>query len=281
MIAVVLGVLIAAGFGSGDYIGGRASAAASTIAVLVVAQSCALAVALVAALIVHADAAPHDLVYGALAGAANVVGLGLLYRGLAQHAAGVVAPIAAVVGSLVPVTWGLVNGERPSVVVLLGSATAIVAGALVAREPDRASTGSFARGTTQAVAAGLALGSSLVLFAETSPRSGQWPVAVARVSALMLVAIGAAWVAANGTLTFPGGTARVYAVGAGLFDVTATILLVVAVRRELVVVVAPLVSLAPAFTVLLARFLDGERLHALQRIGFVLALVGLLLVALG
>src|SRR5438046_1113004 len=83
------------------------------------------------------EATRADIAYGMAAGAANVVGLALLYRALSQHAAGVVAPITAVVASIVPVTWALVRGEHPPVVVLLGSATAIVAGALVARDPHR------------------------------------------------------------------------------------------------------------------------------------------------
>ena len=41
---------------------------------------------------------------GAVAGAVNVAGLGLLYDGLARHAAAVVAPVAAVMGSAVPGT---------------------------------------------------------------------------------------------------------------------------------------------------------------------------------
>jgi drug/metabolite transporter (DMT)-like permease len=281
VVAVVLGVVIAAAFGSGDYIGGRASTSASTVAVLVVAQSCSVAGALVVALAVHADVGGLDLVYGALAGATNVVGLALLYRGLAAHAAGVVAPVAAVVASVVPVAWGLIRGEQPAVIVLVGSALAIVAGGLVAREPSEHRSGSFARGSLQAIGAGIGLGASLVLFAETSTGSGQWPVAAARVCALLLVSVAAVVLASRATLTFPRGVARVYAVGAGVFDVAATVLLVVAVRRELLVVVAPLASLAPAFTVLLARVVDGEKLHVVQRAGLALALAGLVLVAVG
>jgi drug/metabolite transporter (DMT)-like permease len=165
--------------------------------------------------------------------------------------------------------------------VLVGCAVAIVAGGLVARDASGDASGSVARGTLQAVAAGFALGSSLVLFAETSDQSGQWPVAAARVSALLLVSVAAVLLASRGGLSFPRGSAGVFAIGAGIFDVTATALLVVAVRRELVVVVAPLVSLAPAFTVLLARVVDGEQLHAAQRVGLLFALVGLVLVAVG
>jgi len=279
--AVLLGLLIAAAFGSGDFAGGRASVSASTAAVLVISQACSVVGALVLAILVSARIAPHDLAYGAIAGAANILGLGLLYQALARHAAGVVAPITAVVGAAVPIAWGLVHGERPSILVWIGITLAVVAGALIAREPDETSGMSLARGVPEAVAAGIALGSSLVLYSETSDRSGQWPVFVARICALALAAIAVAVLARGRPVALPRGSARSLAIGAGLFDFTATALLLVAVRRELLSIVAPVISLAPAFTVLLAWRLAGERLHALQRAGLVVALAGLVLVAIG
>jgi drug/metabolite transporter (DMT)-like permease len=282
VVGVLLGLLIALAFGSGDFVGGRASTRASTVAVLVVAQACSVAGALVVALVVHADVGAHDLAYGAAAGAVNVVGLALLYQGLADHAAGVVAPVAAVIGAVVPVTWGLVRGERPSVVVLAGCAAAVVAGGLVAREPDDAArVGGLARGAVQAIGAGVLLGSSLVLFGETSERSGQFPVLAARIAAFALVGAAALVLARRSRVVMPRGEALRFAIGAGVLDVTATTLLLVALRRELVVVVAPFASLAPAFTVLLAFAFTGERLHRAQRLGLALVLVGLVLVAVG
>jgi drug/metabolite transporter (DMT)-like permease len=281
--AVLLGLCIAAAFGSGDFVGGRASRTASTVAVLVVAQACSVVGALAVSFVFSADVAGDDLVYGALAGTVNVAGLGLLYHGLANHPAGVVAPIAAVVGTVVPVTWGLVQGERPSALVLAGCLTAIVAGALVARDTEGGSRTGVAAGAVQAVVAGVLLGSSLVLFAETSEASGQWPVFAARSAALVCVGLVAlaATRRAGGTFRFPQGNARTLAAAAGLFDVAATSLLVVALREELMVVVAPFASLAPAFTVLLAWAITGERLHRLQRAGFALVLASLVLVAAG
>ncbi len=280
MTAVALGVLIAAAFGSGDFAGGRASSSASTPAVLVVAQACSVVGAAVLALVVPADVVSSDLVLGALAGVVNVTGLGLLYSALARHAAAVVAPAAAVVGSLVPVLWGLVQGERPSSLVLAGIAAAVVAAALVSLGPSEPGLG-VARGTAEAVAAGVALGSSLVLFSETDPASGQWPVLLARVGALAGVLLVATALARADRIRLPRGRSFTLAVIAGAFDVTATALLVYAVRRELLSVVAPIASLAPAFTVVLAWFLGRERLNGVQRLGLALAATGLALIAAG
>src|SRR5690349_17388504 len=101
-------------FGAGDFAGGRASMRAPTAAVLLVSQIVAVAGALVAALVVGARVAQHDIWFGVAAGCVNIVGLGLLYRGLATAAMGVVAPVTAVLGATVPVVWGLARGERPS-----------------------------------------------------------------------------------------------------------------------------------------------------------------------
>ena len=58
----MLGILIAASFGSGDYVGGRASSGSSTVAVVFVSQAFALVGAAVLAAIVSAQFATHDVV---------------------------------------------------------------------------------------------------------------------------------------------------------------------------------------------------------------------------
>ena len=282
MDRVLLGLLIAASFGSGDYVGGRASERFAATAVLVVAQACSVVGAVALVLATEGDTIADDLALGALAGAVNVIGLALLYHGLARHAAAVVAPVAAVVGATVPVAWGFVAGERPSSVVVAGVLVAIVAGAVIALEPRRTPvdvTAGVASGALPAVAAGLALGSSLVLFSETTTASGQWPVLTARAAALATAMVAVSVTARP--VALPTGTPRRLALLAGAFDVAATALLVVAVRRELLVVVAPIASLAPAFTVVLAWVVSRERLRTAQLAGLGLALVGLALIAGG
>lgn len=282
MIGVLLGLVVAAAFGSGDFAGGRASRSTSTAAVLIVASACSVAGAGVVAFLVDAEVTSADLGFGALAGVLNVGGLALLYRGLARNAARVVAPVTAAVASLVPVGWGLATGERPGALVLAGIALEVVAVVLLAREP--AAPGErigVAEGAAPAVLAGALLGSSLVLFAQTGEASGQWPVLAARLAALVVVACGAAGLARTQVLRLPRGEARRLAVLAGLLDVAATSLLLVAVRRDLLVVVAPIAALGPAFTVLLARVWDQEHIDRVRQAGLGLALVGLVLVAAG
>ena len=281
-MAVLLGLLVAAGFGSGDFLGGRASRRAPMVTVLLVAQATAVVGAIVVAVSVGARVSPHDVVFGALAGAANVAGLALLYRGLATGRMGVVAPLAAITGALVPVVWGLGRGERPSLLVWAGVVGAVTAGALIATGPGGGAARAGGGPVLLALGAGAVLGSSLVLFAQTSARSGLWPVLSARAAAVVLVGGALAVLeVAHRRPAFPTGVDRVLALGAGALDVAAMSLLLLAVRRGLLVVVAPVASLSPGFTVVLARLVIGERLGVAQRVGLVLALVGLVLISAG
>jgi uncharacterized membrane protein len=280
-VAVLLGLLVAVGFGSGDFLGGRAARRAPLVTVLLLAQATAVLGAVGVSVAVSARVGVHDLVFGAFAGVANVSGLALLYRGLARGPMGVVAPMSAITAALVPVAWGLGQGERPSVVVWTGVVCAVAAGALIGSGPRRGP----ARGggaVLLALVAGAVLGSSLILFAQTSSRSGLWPVLGARVAAVTL--LGAALLVLEATRRrprFPSGEDRVLALGAGALDVAASTFLLLAVRRGLLVVVAPVACLAPGFTVVLARIVIGERPGSIQRVGLALALVGLVLVAAG
>jgi drug/metabolite transporter (DMT)-like permease len=281
-VAVLLGILVAASFGSGDFLGGRASARASTPAVLLVSQATAVLGAVVVAVSVGAHVTSQDLVFGVIAGTANVCGLGFLYYGLAHGRIGVVAPVTAVVGALVPVTWAVARGERPSAFVWAGVSAAIVAAALIARAGDAASAEEGGRsGVVVAIAAGVGLGCSFIFFAKTSPSSGFWPVLSARAAAVVAVGAAVLVLRPRREVEFPRDDARLLALGAGALDVPATALLLLAVRRGLAVVVAPVASLAPAATVGLAWLVLRERMVRGQLIGLGIAAVALVLIATG
>ena len=134
-----------------------------------------------------------------------------------------------------------------------------------------------------AVAAGAALGTSFIMFAKTSSGSGYWPVLSARLAAVVLVGLVVLVLVLTrpGSVTFPAGRDRALALGAGGLDVLATTLLVIAVRRELAVVVAPVASLAPGMTVVLAWRVLHERIGRSQLVGLGVAGLGLVLIASG
>ncbi len=277
-MAVFLGVCVALCFGSGDFLGGFASRRSPTLVVLLIAQTCALVGAVFYALVFSADLTGHDLLLGAGAGALNVTALGMLFQGLSTGRMSIVAPVTSVVAASLPVAWGIGGGERPGALALVGVACAVVAAALIARAPDEAVAGRLTRELMLAVLAGIGFGLSFILYASTSDDSGFWPVLAARVVAVPLVGVA---VLLTRTKVRIAPVDRRCAIGSGALDVSATALLLVAVRQGLASLVAPLAALGPAFTVAWARGVLKEPLGRLQLAGLGLALFGLALIAIG
>lgn len=279
-MSLLLGVIVAASFGTGDFLGGLASRRMPMLATLLVSQVVALMGAIGVAVVAGGDPALHDLALGGAAGLTNVAALGCLYQGLAIGQIGAVAPLAAVIGAVIPVAWGLAVGERPSSLALFGVVLAIAAGGLISRDRDEVVSGASRGALLLAVGAGMGFGLSFIFYAATSHDSGFWPVLTARATA---VVVGLVAVVATRTRVSSRTerTPVLLASSAGALDVVATTFLLVAVRSGLAATVAPVASLAPGFTVAHARWYLHEHLARSQVAGLVLALVGLVLIAAG
>jgi drug/metabolite transporter (DMT)-like permease len=277
-VAIFVGLLVAASFGSSDFLGGIASRRDSTLTVLAWAQLTALVGAVTVALIWGGPITADAVLLGAGAGLLNMIALGCLYQGLAIGEIGQVAPAAAVIGAVIPVAWGLIIGERPPALALVGVGLAVIAAALISADRDERHTEGARTALGLAVLAGIGFGTSFILFSDSSHHPGFWPVLSARIAAVIGVWLIVLIRRAPKTLANPS---RRLAASAGLLDVTATTLLIVAVRTGLTAVVAPVASLAPGFTVMHARWYLHEKLSRLQTVGLLMALVGLCLIAVG
>ena len=76
-----------------------------------------------------------------------------------------------------------------------------------------------------------------------------------------------------------GGASLLVAVfGSGILDAAANVSYVIATRRGLFGLAVVLTSLYPGVTVVLARFVLGERLRIVQLAGLLLAALGVILV---
>lgn len=283
-MAVILGLVVALSYGAGDFFGGLASRRLATPVVVVLSQCVGLALLIgIVGLTGGHEAIADDVRSGALAGSVGLVGLLLLYRGLAAGSMSVVAPVTAVGAAVLPLTWGLLQGERPGVAALVGVVLALVAVALVAAPAEETAAGttpvvSHRRELLLALGAGGAFGVVFILLGSTSGESGLWPVLAARLASVSLVTIGA--LAAGHRLAVPVGT-RLLVAGAGVLDVSANAVYVIAARQGLLSLVSVISSLYPAATVVLARLVLREVITPRQRIGLALALVGVLLIASG
>lgn len=282
-MAVFLGLAVAATYGAGDFFGGLATKRTATWAVVVVVQVVGL-VALLVLVPLDGAAFPawRDLWLGAIASLAGTAGVGLLYLGLARGPMGVVAPITAVGAAVLPVAWGLLQGERPSIVALVGVVLALVAVAFIARHPPEHGPDEPAAAATStlvmAVASGACFGTFFIVISHTDDGSGFWPLLSGRVASIPLLVVVLAMARQQ---LVPERASLGSATLAGFLDVAANSLLILAVREGLLALVSPVASLYPATTVLLARVVLDERLHRLQIGGLVAALVGVVLIAGG
>lgn len=278
-MAVVLGLLVATFFGFGDFCGGMASKQMSSLRVLVRAQPFAMVASLAVAIVVGGHPTTADIVRALIVGVVSVGGLGLLYRGLAIGPMGVVAPLTAAGSAVIPVTWGLIKGEELTLVTGTGVCVILIAIVLLARSGDTgAASKVHAASILLALAAGGCFGTGISLLASTSKHGGVWPAVFERIS-LLAVALVLARATRQPKVRITRATA-VFVAGNVIGDVTATVLLIVATRRGLLAIVAPLQALYLAVTVLLARMVLHERLRHIQRVGMVLALGGIIALAM-
>jgi drug/metabolite transporter (DMT)-like permease len=271
-----LALLSALTFGGADFLGGLATRKSERVfAVVILSQLAGLAIVLVALAVTGGDLVAEDIGWAAGAGVAGSGGLVLLYRGLGIGTMSVVAPLSAVLAAVVPVAWGLITGERPSAVALVGIPLALVAIALV----SGARPGQFGRGpgVAEGIGAGIGFGVFFILIAN-SDSAELWTLTFARFSSISIIIVVA--LLSRAPLR-PGPGAGWLVAGAGTFDMVANLLFLMAERRGLLTLVAVITALYPASTVLLARFVLHERLARSQVIGLVLAAVGVGLISAG
>lgn len=273
-MAYFLAISSAALYGAADFLGGLASRRAGTIAVVVWSQASGL-VMLVLLLPLLGSTSPSrsDFIWGAVAGIAGSIGVGLLYRALAIGTMAVVAPTTAVCAVVIPVLAGVLAGERLGVFTVTGMLLAIVAIVLVSQEKGHAHVAR--KGIGIAFLSGVAIGFFFLALARTSPAAGMWPLVASR--ALSLVLFGALGLVSAHQLRLPAPVAKI-AIAGGVVDMAANALYLAATRYGALSVVVTLASLYPASTVLLARVVLGERLSTLQVAGVGCALAAIVLI---
>lgn len=135
-MAVLLAFAASVGWGVADFLGGVEGRRLSFVPVVAAVQLTGFAtVAIVLVLAGKSVPALGVLGIAGLSGLAQTVGVGSYYRGLSTGAMGVVGPIAAT-GALVPLAVGLLSGERPGPLQVVGMLLAIAGAVTTAYQPS-------------------------------------------------------------------------------------------------------------------------------------------------
>jgi drug/metabolite transporter (DMT)-like permease len=283
-MVILLGLAAAVLYGSGDFLGGLATRRAHVLAVLTVANTAAVIVALAVAALSPGSASLVGLAWGISAGLTGGLGLIIFYIGLAAGPMSVVAPVSGLVSTILPVGVALAEGERPGFGVYAGALLCLVAVVLASSASTTSTVPGAGRASRRrAIAYGVTSGvlfGLFFLFIRNAGQSGAfWPVAAGRLGELAIVLIAGAVLGRPLLPRAMSARPLLAAAAAGVIDVVANICYVAATRTGMFGLAVVLASLYPGVTVLLARVVLGERLRWVQRIGLVLAAIGILLVA--
>jgi len=273
---ILFGLFSAAAWGTSDFAAGLASRRVSVLALVLAAQTVGMTVALgLTMLRAEPVPAPMDVLWSGLAGVIGTGAIVALYAGLAVGRMGVVAPVAGVIGALVPVAVGIALEGLPAGIVLVGMAAAVVAVVLVSRVGGEA-------GARSGIELGLLAGLGIGLFNVTITRVDEGlvfgPLTIVRVAALVVLAL--ALLARRQRVALPARLAPAI-VAIGLLDMAANAGFLLAEQTGSLAVAAVLSSLYPVITVILATIVLRERVTRSHAAGIALALLAIVLIATG
>ena len=277
LLSILYGILSAATWGAGDFIGGLASKRTSPYRVLFLAELAGLIPFTVLALVLREPMPPlSDMLVGAGSSLLGLMGLLFLYRALASGQMTIAAPVSALFAALLPVIFGLITLGLPSTTTLIGFVFAFAAIWLVS-QADMMNWRVSLRELRLPLFSGLFFGLYFLTLHRATLNAFFWPLAAARFAgfiALGLYALvtrqpglppRAIWGASivNGQLDIGGNAFYVLAAQSGRLDVAAV-----------------LSALYPASTILLAWAILKERLTWLQTLGVLLAFIAIILFTL-
>ena len=277
VVGVAFGVLGAVAVGVGDFLGGvasRRSTAWGTATVAWLGQA-PLMVALAYLLKGGLDAAAIGP--GLVAGVAGAVGGVFLYGGIARGDVAIVAATSGVLASSGAALYDAVSGVALSAVTWAGIALAVPAIVLVA---GGAEVGKVSlRGLGAGLGAGVSFALFYVLIGVTGGQNGD-PTVVAVVAATAGLLLLVTAPLRPGPV-MPRGSALGISLAAAALSGLHLVALLFAVKYGSVATGTVLVSQYPAFTVLMAALVWGQRPTRLQVAGLLLVLLAVGMIASG
>uniref|UniRef100_A0AAU2JK25 DMT family transporter n=1 Tax=Streptomyces sp. NBC_00049 TaxID=2903617 RepID=A0AAU2JK25_9ACTN len=276
-------------WGLADFGGGLLTRRIPPLTVVVASQ--VIAVVVLGAVVLGTGAwreAGPQLWFAVAAGLVGPVAMLSFYKALALGPMGVVSPLGSL-GVVVPVTAGLMLGERPGLGQFAGIAVAVV-GIVLAGGPELRGAPVQREAVVLTLVAAFGFGAVMALIAEASATVTGLFLALF-VQRVTNVAVGgtALWVRTRrGAPALPAGTGpRILwtllpaLAFVGLADVAANGTYSVAAQNGPVTLAAVLSSLYPVITALAAFAVLKERLRTVQAAGAGLALAGTVLLAAG
>jgi drug/metabolite transporter (DMT)-like permease len=259
-------------YGIADFTGAMAARRTSALTVTFSVQIVGLLILLPIMPLLPGEFSVPAVLIGGVSGAVGTAGLVIYLRAMARGPIGVISPLAAASGAVVPVAWGsLVLGDRLSLLQVGGVILALASVFVVAWVPGTAVGAAEPRAILAGLGSGVLFGTFFVALDATPPDSGMWPLVGARVASALGILLLLRIVSRP---AHPGPAVGLILLSSAS-DMSANVLFLLATRGGLLSISALLSSLYPVVALLLARRFIAERLHRVQAAGVVGALVAM------
>lgn len=274
MIASLLGLISALSWGIGDFAGGLASRKMGAYRAVMYGEAIGLLFAVIAIPIVNEPFPdPHTLKWSIAAGLVGTIGLLAFFEAMRLGRISIVAPLAALIGAIIPVIVGSFVEGLPEPIVFLAFGLALLAVVLISHEKDEAEN-KKGNHLFLPVFAGIAFGLYFVFMHEASQTLVIGPLITARFSGMIGIALYLLFKREN--LRIKSGNWHLLALN-GFFDVGGNLFYILAVQAGRLDISAVLSSLYPGMTVFLAWLILKEKIQFSQWIGIIFALFAIIL----
>ena len=274
LLTAILALGATLAWGCGDFSGGLASRRHDVHSVVIAAQLISLAPLLILVMSFEfVVPQASDLLFASLGGVVGIFGLLNLYQGLSVGRMSVVAPLAAIIASVIPVLVGILADGLPTAIQLAGFTLALVAVWLLSGDGKRldATAGEL----RFAIMGGIGFAAFYVSLDQVSGETILWPVLAARVASIVALSVYALsrrhWLA-------PPRSLLPLIVLTGLLDTAGNYFFTMATHTGRLDIATVVSSLYPGITVMLALVILKERLKLNQWFGVLAALVAIAMI---
>jgi len=180
MIPAIIGLTGAFIFGAADFLGGLASKRIMPVLATAIAASSGLVALLVVLPFLGGTWSAEAVLWGTLSGITGAAAISLLFASLAIGPMSILSPLTAVVSAVVPMTVGLLGGDRFAPIGYWGLGLALVAVVLVGFVPEKGAVRPSAKGIAMAIGSGAMIGAFIILIDQTPDDSGLVPLVLNR-----------------------------------------------------------------------------------------------------
>jgi drug/metabolite transporter (DMT)-like permease len=277
MIGILLALSASLSWGAGDFCGGLAARKINQFQVLLLTTSSSLLLLVLFAVIGNENLpSARDIILAVVAGISGSLGLAALYKGLSLGNTALVAPVAGVIGAIIPTLAGIAVEGLPGILTMTGFALAVVGIWLLSRPKD-GSSHLAADGLGLAVLAGIGFGGFLALIAQIKGEQVFTTLVFSKIASLALAIL----LVRIGRQALPKLGASPVALLSGFLDAGGNILYLFATQNTRLDIAALLSSLYPAATVLLSSLILKEKISPPQWFGVSACVVAIMLITTG